>query len=65
VFSRPPDGTFIGAGGLVNRVKVLQCPKCGSPDLYYEAGLITGQKYHCKKCNYVGSLVIERDIPER
>ena len=63
--SQPPDGTFIGAGDLVKRVKVLQCPKCGSPDLYYEAGLITGQKYHCKKCNYVGSFVIERDIPER
>jgi transposase-like protein len=45
-------------------VKVLQCPQCGSTDIYYEAGMITGQKYHCNKCNYVGSFVIERDMPE-
>jgi hypothetical protein len=30
-------------------VKVLTCPDCGSSDLYYETGLITGYKYHCKK----------------
>jgi hypothetical protein len=30
--------------------------------LYYEAGLITGYKYHCKKCQYIGSFVIEKDI---
>jgi len=45
-------------------MKVLQCPQCGSTDIYYEAGLITGQKYHCNKCDYVGSFVIERDMPE-
>ena len=43
---------------------VLTCPQCGSSDLYYEAALITGQKYHCKKCNYIGSFVIEKDIEE-
>jgi len=41
---------------------VLTCPQCGSADLYYETGLITGQKYHCKKCDYMGSFVIEKDI---
>lgn len=34
---------------------------CGSPYLYYEAGMVTGQKYHCKRCGYIGSLVIETD----
>jgi hypothetical protein len=34
---------------------------CGSLHLYYEAGMITGQKYHCKRCGYIGSLVIEAD----
>lgn len=23
--------------------------------------MITGQKYHCKRCGYIGSLVIETD----
>lgn len=43
---------------------VLTCPQCGSADLYYEAGLITGYKYHCKKCNYIGAFVIEKDFEE-
>ncbi len=45
-------------------VKVLQCPQCGSADIYYEAGMITGQKYRCKKCGYIGAFVIEKDAPE-
>ncbi|MBU1158804.1 MAG: hypothetical protein KKE24_05660 [Candidatus Thermoplasmatota archaeon] len=44
--------------------KVLTCPQCGSADLYYEAALITGYKYHCKKCNYIGAFVIEKEIEE-
>lgn len=44
---------------------MLTCPECGSPDLYYEAGLITGYKYHCKKCGYIGAFVIEKDIEEK
>ena len=43
--------------------KVLTCPHCGSASLYYEAGLVTGYKYHCKDCDYVGAFVIEKDIP--
>ncbi|MEM4729784.1 MAG: hypothetical protein QXH42_08535 [Thermoplasmata archaeon] len=39
--------------------KVLRCPQCGSRELYYEAGLITGYKYHCKRCQYMGPLVIQ------
>ena len=44
---------------------VLTCPQCGSPDLYYEAALITGYKYHCKKCDYIGAFVVEKDVEER
>lgn len=42
--------------------KFLVCPQCGSTDIYYEAGLITGYKYHCKKCHYIGAFIIERDV---
>lgn len=44
---------------------VLTCPQCGSADLYYETALITGYKYHCKKCDYIGAFVIEKDLDEQ
>ena len=34
---------------------------CGSTDIYYVAGMITGQVYHCKNCGYEGSLIVEID----
>jgi ribosomal protein L37AE/L43A len=37
------------------------CPKCKRDSLILEAGGLTGT-YKCKKCGYVGSLVIEEDI---
>jgi predicted RNA-binding Zn-ribbon protein involved in translation (DUF1610 family) len=43
---------------------VLTCPQCGSTDLYYETALITGYKYHCKKCGYIGAFVIEKDFED-
>ena len=43
---------------------VLTCPQCGSADLYYEAALITGYKYHCKNCNYIGAFVVEKEIDD-
>jgi len=42
--------------------KRLTCPQCGGHELYYEAGLITGYKYHCKDCDYIGAFVIEEDV---
>ncbi len=45
-------------------IKVLTCPQCGSADLYYENALITGYKYHCKKCGYIGAFVIEKQVEE-
>lgn len=44
--------------------RALFCPQCGSADLYYEAALITGYKYHCKKCSYIGAFVIEKELEE-
>ena len=43
---------------------ILTCPQCGSSDLYYENAMITGVVYHCKKCDYVGPVVLERDMTE-
>ncbi|MFQ5838033.1 MAG: hypothetical protein ACE5HJ_04545 [Thermoplasmata archaeon] len=42
--------------------RVISCPQCGSTDLYFEAGMITGQVYHCKSCHYVGSFVLEKEV---
>ncbi len=61
---RTSSVSFIETVDLQVNVKVLQCPQCGSADIHYEAGLITGQKYRCKKCGYVGAFVIEKDVPE-
>ncbi len=41
---------------------VLVCPVCGSDDIDYEAGMITGQKYRCRRCKYVGSFALERRV---
>ena len=35
------------------QLKTLLCPNCGGKELYYEAGLITGYKYHCKDCDMI------------
>jgi len=43
-------------------MRALFCPSCGSSDLYYENAMITGYIYHCKKCDYIGAFVIEKDV---
>lgn len=45
-----------------NVTVVLVCPHCGGNDLHYEGGFITGTKYHCKDCHYVGTFVLERRV---
>lgn len=40
---------------------ILRCPMCSSADIFYENALLTGYQYHCKKCGYVGALVLEED----
>ena len=37
------------------------CPVCGSCNLYLEAGGYTGNLYRCKRCDYMGALVVEAD----
>lgn len=44
-------------------MKAIFCPVCGGSDLYHEAGGMIG-KYHCKRCDYVGVFVIEKDSDE-
>ncbi len=44
--------------------KIKVCPVCGSPHIHYVAGMITGEKYVCEDCGYVGSLIIEMDVEE-
>lgn len=46
------------------RKSVLLCPQCRSSHVIYEAGLITGQVYHCLDCDYVGAFIIEVDEPD-
>jgi hypothetical protein len=47
-----------GSGKMI----VHQCPECLGTELYYETGFMTGYKYHCKNCDYVGSFVIEKQV---
>ncbi len=44
--------------------RILVCPQCGSTDVFYEAGGITGQVYHCHKCDYIGSVILEQEVDE-
>ncbi len=37
----------------------LKCPYCGGTHIYYENAMITGHKYHCKDCDYIGALILE------
>lgn len=46
------------------RSVTLLCPQCRSAKVVFEAGLITGQVYHCQSCGYVGSLILEIDTPD-
>jgi ssDNA-binding Zn-finger/Zn-ribbon topoisomerase 1 len=46
------------------RKTIRKCPECGSIHVIFEAGLITGQRYHCLDCNYVGSFIVEEDLPD-
>ena len=43
--------------------KLLRCPSCLSDRVVMEVGFITGQKYRCETCGYVGPLILESDLP--
>ena len=42
-------------------MKVKFCPKCNSSNITLDTGGQTG-KYLCKDCDYIGVLIIEKDI---
>ncbi len=44
-------------------MRILVCPMCGSTDVKLDVGGYTG-KYACKKCGYVGSLILEMSEDE-
>jgi transposase-like protein len=41
--------------------RILRCPQCRSIHIVLDAGLITGQRYHCLDCDYIGSFVLEEE----
>jgi len=41
-------------------MKTQKCPKCGSEDISLFLGGQFG-KYKCKKCGYIGPMIIEED----
>ena len=43
-------------------VTALVCPDCRGTNLSFEGGYITGRKYHCNDCHYVGAFVLERKV---
>ena len=43
-------------------VTALVCPDCGGTNVYFEGGLIMGQKYHCNDCHYRGAFILERKV---
>jgi late competence protein required for DNA uptake (superfamily II DNA/RNA helicase) len=45
-------------------MKILRCPKCKSDRIEPHAALLTGA-YYCRKCGYIGALVIEEEVDEK
>ena len=45
-------------------VKIKVCPMCGSTQIHYIAGMMTGEKYQCENCGYIGSVILEIDEDE-
>lgn len=42
-------------------LKILYCPKCKTNNIQPHAASMVGT-YYCKKCGYIGALVIEKEI---
>ena len=45
-------------------MRAIFCPRCHSSEIEPYAAGITGT-YRCKKCGYVGTLIIEKDLVKR
>jgi len=48
----------------MNKHTIKRCPKCKSSDVTFYMGGQFGQ-YKCKKCDYVGALIIEEEIEKK
>ncbi|MEK6860696.1 MAG: hypothetical protein AABY07_01880 [Nanoarchaeota archaeon] len=42
-------------------MKIKKCPRCMSTKIDSLSVVITGQ-YFCKKCSYLGPLIIEKEV---
>jgi len=40
-------------------IRIKGCPQCGGTELSFETAMLTGNRYHCLDCDYVGALVVE------
>ncbi len=45
-------------------MKIKLCPKCKSDKIELYAAGITGN-YRCRNCDYVGPLILEKEVDER
>jgi regulator of RNase E activity RraA len=43
---------------------ITLCPQCNSSNVFYEMGGITGAIYHCRECDYIGPVIIERELTD-
>ena len=53
-----------GLNIMTKESKILKCPECGSSNIVPETGFVTGYKYHCNECGYVGPFIIEEYVKE-
>ena len=45
-------------------MKIIYCPVCKTNNIQSYAASMSGV-YYCKKCGYIGTLVIEKDIQKK
>ena len=43
---------------------IKYCPKCKTANLDIVSGWLTGS-YHCRKCGYMGPIILEKDIDKK
>ena len=48
---------------MSSNIKLQKCPQCSSENITWYMGAAFG-KYICKKCNYIGPMIIEEIIEE-
>ena len=47
-------------------MKIKTCPACGSTNIGMDRTTgITGQKYKCNTCGYIGDIIIEQDVERK